>query len=254
MSVVLFANNRVGWRIAELLAAEIIAVVLHPPERRRFGDEIVAAAGVSPDRVFDASHLSGDEVHQALQDLAPTFGVSALFGYLLRPKTIALFPGGCVNLHPSLLPWNRGAHPNVWSIVDRTPAGVTLHHVDPGVDTGDIIAQRTVPVDPVDTGATLYQRLEAACVDLFADTWPAIRAGTARRAQQPADAGSTHRARDLARIDEIELDRAYSGRELIDILRARTFPPYPGAYFRADGRKVHLRVELEYGAADDDGR
>jgi methionyl-tRNA formyltransferase len=254
MSVVLFANNLVGWRIAELLAAEVSAVVLHPLERRRFGDEIVAAAGVPPDRVFDASRLTSDEVHLALEHLAPTFGVSALFGYLLRPETIALFSGGCVNLHPSLLPWNRGAHPNVWCIVDRTPAGVTLHHVDSGIDTGDIIAQRAVRVEPADTGATLYRRLEAACVELFAETWPAVRAGTAPRAPQPADGGSVHRARDLSRINEIELDRVYSGRELIDILRARTFPPYQGAYFRADGRKVYLRVELEYGTGDDDGR
>lgn len=253
MSVVLFANNLVGWRVAELLGAEVAAVVIHPEGRRRYADEIVAAAGVPPERVFDGSRLSADDVHEALRALSPRIGVSALFGYLLRPATLDLFPGGCVNIHPALLPWNRGAHPNVWSIVDGTPAGVTVHHVDAGIDTGDIIAQREVAVESVDTGATLYRKLEAACVDLLAETWPAIKAGTAPRTAQPAGNATSHRLRDVERIDEIGLDRSYSGRELIDILRARTFAPYPGAYIRVDGRKVYLRLELEHESRGDNG-
>lgn len=246
MSVVLFANNRVGWRVAELLAPELSALVIHPEGRRRFTDEIVAAAGLPEDRVFEAPGLSSPEVRSALLALAPQVGVSALFGYLLRPDTLAIFPGGVVNLHPSLLPWNRGAHPNVWSIVEGTPAGATVHYINGGVDTGDVIAQRAVPVEPVDTGETLYHRLEAACVELFRDTWPLIRAGTAPRTPQPAGAPAAHRARDVERIDEIDLDRTYTARALLDLIRARTFPPYRGAYFRVDGRRVGVRVTLEY--------
>ena len=246
MSVVLFANNRVGWRVAELLAPELTALVVHPEERRRFAEEIVAASGLPADRVFDGSRLASSDVHAALRDLAPRLGVSALFGYLLRPATLELFRDGVVNVHPSLLPWNRGAHPNVWSIIDGTPAGATVHYLDAGVDTGDVIAQRQVAVEPVDTGETLYHRLEAACIDLFREAWPAIRAGPATRTPQPAGAPPAHRARDVERIDEIELDRTYTGRALIDLLRARSFPPYRGAWFRVDGRRVGVRIALEY--------
>jgi methionyl-tRNA formyltransferase len=246
MRVVLFANNRVGWQVAELLGPELVALVIHPEGRRRFADEIVAASGLPAERVFDGSQLDRPEVNAALGDLAPQFGVSALFGYLLRPATLEIFPGGVVNVHPSLLPWNRGAHPNVWSIVEGTPAGVTVHYVDNGVDTGDVIAQREVAVEPVDTGESLYRRLEAACVEVFREAWPAIRAGRAPRTAQPAGAGSAHRARDLERIDEIDLDRTYTARALLDLLRARTFPPYRGAYYRADGRRIGVRIALEY--------
>jgi len=151
-----------------------------------------------------------------------------------------------VNIHPALLPYNRGSYPNVWSIVERTPSGVTIHYIDEGIDTGDIIAQCTIPVEPVDTGESLYRKLERAMLDLFQQTWPLIRAGQAPRLSQINAAGTTHRIRDAAQIDEIDLNRMYTARELLDILRARTFLPYPSAYFWHEGRKVYVRVQLEY--------
>jgi methionyl-tRNA formyltransferase len=188
---------------------------------------------------------------EAIRQLRPEIGVSVLFGYILRPDLIDVFPRGVVNLHPSLLPYNRGACPNVWSIVDRTPAGVTLHYVAPGIDTGDVIAQQQVGIEPVDTGASLYRKLEDAGLELFRQTWPAVREAAAPRRPQPAEPATFHRLRDLESIFEIDLGRQYTGRELIDILRARTFAPYPGAFFRAGDRRVHMRLELEYNDAID---
>jgi methionyl-tRNA formyltransferase len=248
MRILFLGNNRVACEIAAWLRAqgeEIVGLVLHPEGRRKFGDEIIQAAGVPRERVFDGARLREPETLAAIRALEPEIGLSVLFGYIVRPEFLALLPAGCVNLHPSLLPYNRGAYPNVWSIVEGTPAGVTLHYIDPGVDTGDIIAQQEVAVEPVDTSATLYEKLERASVELFQATWPAIRAGAAPRTPQPAG-GTSHRVRDVERIDEIRLDETYTGRELIDRLRGRTFPPYKGAYFKADDRKVYLRLELTY--------
>ncbi len=144
------------------------------------------------------------------------------------------------------MPFNRGAHPNVWSIVEDTPAGVTLHYIDEGVDTGDTIAQRRVPIEPIDTGETLYRKLEKACVGLFKEVWPLIRCGKAERIPQRQTGGTFHRIRDTERIDQIDLDSPYTARELINIIRARTFAPYPGAYFCHEGRKAYMRLQLFY--------
>lgn len=256
MRILVFANNKVGWHVVEWLRRQgetLAGLVVHPEQRRRFGPEILAAARLGPEQIFDGSQLDRPEVLAAIADLRPDIGVSAYFGYILRQSLLDLLPAGCVNIHPALLPYNRGANPNVWSIVEGTPAGVTIHYIDRGVDTGDLISQREVAVEPVDTGATLYARLEAASLELFAETWPQLRAGTAPRMPQPSG-GTLHRARDVARIDAIDLDRSYTGRELIDILRARTFPPYPGAYIVRDGRKIFLRLELEYADEPPDAR
>ena len=130
--------------------------------------------------------------------------------------------------------------------MEGTPAGVTLHYVDAGVDTGDIIAQKKVPVEPVDTGETLYRKLEKECVNLFKEMWPLIRTNRAPRFAQPRDAGSYHRIADVEQIDRIDLDRNYTAKELIDIIRARTFPPFRGAFFEHQGKRIYLRLKLLY--------
>jgi methionyl-tRNA formyltransferase len=247
MRVILFANNRLGATVAEFLRLrgdDIAGVVLHPPERRKHGEEILAASGVRPGQELDASRLDRDEVREALAARGADAGVSVMFGYMLRAPIRSLFPRECVNLHPAYLPWNRGAYPNVWSIVERTPAGVTLHYVDEGVDTGDIIAQRRVAVEPHDTGETLYRRLEAASLELFRDAWPLFAEGRAERSPQSGE-GSYHRVKDVEAIDAIDPGRAYAAGELVDILRARTFPPHAGAYLQDGDRRIHVRVELE---------
>jgi methionyl-tRNA formyltransferase len=242
--VLFFGNNALAARVAEYLRAqgdEIAGLVLHPEVKRRGGDEIRRAAGAAD--VYDGSRLAEPDTLRALAGLRAEIGVSVLFGYLLRPQVLELLPKGCVNLHPGYLPWNRGAYPNVWSIVDRTPAGATLHYVDEGIDTGDIVSQRQVEVLPTDTGASLYRRLEEACHAVFVEAWPRLRDGSAPRIPQRGE-GSFHRVRDVEKIDEIDPERAYRAGELIDILRARTFPPYSGAYIRRGSRKVTLRVDL----------
>jgi methionyl-tRNA formyltransferase len=169
-----------------------------------------------------------------------------LFDYIVPPDVMALFPRGVVNLHPSYLPYNRGQYPNVWSIVEGTPAGVTLLFMDRGIDMGDVIAQTQVTVEPVDTGESLYRKLEQAGLELFQAEWPRIASGELTRVAQDPGAGTIHRVRDVEAIDRIDLDATYTGRELLNVLRARTFRPYKGAYFEDAGRRVYLRLELEY--------
>jgi methionyl-tRNA formyltransferase len=249
MRVLFLGNNWVGWQVVCWLreqGEEIVGVVVHPKNKRKYAEEIIHSAQVKADAVFDGACLQKPEVLSVIRELRPDIAVSVFFGYILRPPFLSLLAAGSVNLHPAFLPYNRGVHPNVWSIIDGTPAGVTLHYIDAGVDTGDIIAQRQVDIEPVDTGESLYHKLELACLDVFIGAWPAIRAGNAPRIPQPKDVGSCHRAKDLRTIDEIRLESSYTGKDLINLMRARTFPPHSGPYFWSRGRKVYLRLELAY--------
>jgi len=249
MRILFLGNNWVGWQVLKWLKEQneqIIGLVIHPPEKRRYGDEIVKSSQLNFEHIFDGSELRQRDTLNAIKALQPAIGLSVFFGYILEPEFLAMFPMGVVNLHPAYLPYNQGAYPNVWSIVEGTPAGVTVHHIDSLIDTGDIIARRRLPVEPVDTGETLYRKSEKTCIDLFRDTWPAIRSGAASRIPQRGDEGTYYRLSDVENLDHIDLDRKYTARQLIDIIRARTFPPHPGAYFIHRGRKVYLRLQLLY--------
>lgn len=143
-------------------------------------------------------HVTACEAPITADDPAPAaFDLAISFGYrhLIRDAALEAWRDRLINLHVSLLPWNRGADPNFWAAHDGTPGGVSIHYIDEGIDTGDLIAQREVPFEAGDTLATSYARLQAQMLDLFAQTWPAIRAGTAPRHRQ-AGAGTHHRARD----------------------------------------------------------
>jgi methionyl-tRNA formyltransferase len=245
--ILYLANNLVGLRVLEFLKGrgeEIAGLVVHPPGKQKCATDILAASGLPENRIFHGETLGEARTLEAIAALGADIGVSVFFGYILRAPLLRMLPSGCINLHPALLPFNRGSYPNVWSIVDGTPAGVTLHYIDEGVDTGDIIAQREVAALPSDTGESLYRKLEEACVDLFQETWPAIRAGNPPRAPQPSEGGTTHRMKDVDRIDRIELDKSYPARELIDVIRARTFAGHRGAYFEKNGKRVYMRIQL----------
>jgi methionyl-tRNA formyltransferase len=253
MRIVYMGNNWVGWQVLEWLldrGETLAGLIIHPESKQKFTDEMLAAANLPEDRVFDGSQLRQPEVIESIRALQPDLGLSILFDYILKPKFLDLFSQGVVNLHPSLLPYNRGQYPNVWSIVEGTPSGVTLHYIDQGIDTGDLIAQETVEVESVDTGKTLYHKLEQTSVALFQKMWPQIKSGSAPRQTQGGEEGTYHRTRDVEQIDSIDLDQTYRAGDLIDILRARTFPPYTGAYFEAGGRRVYMRLELEYEEAE----
>lgn len=256
MRLVVFCNNWVGWQILRFLIDEgetVVGVVIHSKERSRYRDEILKECKRLRDVwIIEGTRLRDKETVTALQNLRPDVGVSAYFGYIIPPSILSIFPQGVINLHPGLLPYNRGAYPNVWSIVDETPAGVTLHYVDEGIDTGDILAQVEEEVLPTDTGETLYHRLERAALSLFRKSWPQFKQSQLKPIPQSPDVGTYHRRVDVKTIDRIDLDKEYRAKDLINILRARTFPPHPGAYFEVGGKRVYIRVTLEEVEANGD--
>lgn len=255
MKVVLLADAWVGEQVARILReqeADVVGLVLHPREKQRNGGAIVDALGIDPANVMESGRLHDDEPFTRLEAWKPDIIVAAWYGHILKKRVLHLPPGGCINLHPSYLPYNRGKFPNVWAIIDGTPAGATIHYMDEGVDTGDVILRSAVPITATDTGETLYGRLQKSCVAMFGEAWPMLMTGTAPRIRQDAlpDRATSHRERDVVDVDAIDLDKSYVARDLLNLLRARTFSPHPAAYFVDDGRRVYVRTHLEIADGD----
>lgn len=229
MRCVLLANNRLGERVARYLAdrGDLVGRVLHDVERRK-GFEVPGGFGVP--------HWTWPDGEAGARDLVPDVVLSVLFGHLLPASWLELASWRALNLHPGLLPFNAGAAPNVWPLVDGTPAGTTLHVMVPALDAGDVVDQVEVPTYPDDTAERLYHRLEDASEALFRRVWPEI-GDSEPRPQGPG--GSFHRLSELTELDPRPDDLG-----VIDRLRARTFGPY-GAEYEVDGRRYRVRVEIE---------
>ena len=125
------------------------------------------------------------------------FLISYGYRHILKETERRPYKDRALNLHISLLPWNRGADPNFWSFFDDTPKGVSIHHLDQGVDTGDLIAQREYVFGENETLATSYAKLQTEIQKLFwSEVWPAMERGTLPRIPQKAG-GSIHKKKDL---------------------------------------------------------
>ncbi|PIR53264.1 hypothetical protein COU76_02120 [Candidatus Peregrinibacteria bacterium CG10_big_fil_rev_8_21_14_0_10_49_10] len=250
MKIFLLANQWPGWKVAEFLAGqeedEIVGLCLHKPNRQKGVEKIIAATGLPPERIYTAPDLRDPEKLQEIQALGADICIAAFWYYILKPDFLALFPHGTINFHPGYLPYNRGMNPDVWPFVDGSPAGVTLHYIDEEVDTGDIVAQRKVELEPVDNDKSLYNKTLREIVDLFKDTWPIIRTGNVQPVKQDDSIATKHKEEDRYIIEKLNLDAPTTGRKFLDLLRGRTFRPYPSCYFEENGKKVYVRAELCY--------
>ncbi|WP_449063264.1 formyltransferase family protein [Planomonospora algeriensis] len=250
MRIILFCNDRSGLEIAAWLRgrpdADIAAVVLNAPGRRpRRADEI---RGLFPDLdrlglVLTGDMLGNEEVLRRIEGLGAELGVSLFFAHIFTLDVMKAFPRGIVNLHPSLLPYNRGRQPAVWSIIDGTPAGVTLHMIDEGIDTGPVLAQQEVAVHPHDTGSSLYRRLEEAAVELFLRTWPALRDDTIVPVEQDHGRATGHAITEFEELGHLDPDQMMPVGRVIDILRARCFNRDDCVRLRTPGGTVRLFLE-----------
>lgn len=151
-------------------------------------------------RAFDVFSREDKLSLTEIKEISPGWIISYGYRHIISPDILNTFPHRVINLHLSYLPWNRGAHPNFWSIYEGTPSGVTIHEIDPGLDTGPILVQRMVEFDwSRDTLQTSYDKLRQSIEELFIESWPAISEGRMVATPQKGS-GSTHRKRELESI------------------------------------------------------
>ncbi len=161
---------------------------------------------------------------------------------------------GFINIHTSFLPYNRGANPNVWSIINDDPAGVTIHQIDKGIDTGRILAQGQYRRTQIDTGETLYKKLEELSLKLFFGWWPDASNYMMKNDAMPPSIDQnilnklhyglkTNKRIDLDKVQNLantfRKPQLEIVQQAIDIMRACTFSGYTGAYItEEDGSKT----------------
>lgn len=187
--------------------------------------------------------LKETEAMDQLRTWSPDLIVVAAFGQILKPDVLNLPEHGCLNVHASLLPRWRGAAPIQAAILhgDRE-TGVTIMRMDPGLDTGPILSQRSIPIKPADTAGSLSERLASLGAALLVDTLPPYLTGELQ--PRPQDEEMATYA-PMLRKQEGELDFEQPARQLARKVRA--FNPWPGTFtfWKGNRLKVHRATAEE---------
>jgi methionyl-tRNA formyltransferase len=195
---------------------------------------------LQPEKVRDGTLCT------ALAALKPDALAVAAYGRILGKDLLTLAPHGAINVHGSLLPKYRGAAPIQWAVANGEPeTGVTIMQMDEGLDTGDMLLQRALPIGPDDTADSLAPRLAALGGEALVEALALLEAG--RITPVPQDAGGATLAPILTKEDgRVDWSRPASA----IASRLRGFTPWPGAWTTLDGRTVKLlEVEVAQGAA-----
>lgn len=245
---------RVALAGDRLLAVEVLEVLLAHgtppvallvPTRGTHRADLEQRTGLPRERILVGPQFRAPEGIRLLRDLELDYLLSIHFPYVVPPEVLAIPSSGCLNLHPALLPYNRGWHTPSWAILDQTPAGATLHHMTEALDAGDIVGQRPVEVRPDDTADSLYQRLLATELALFEEHWPTLAAGSTPRTPQPSGVGTAHAKADLAAHQVLDLESIRPVGDVLRTLRALTTNRLDeAAYFEVDGARFHVQVTI----------
>jgi methionyl-tRNA formyltransferase len=218
----------------------VVGVVLNHRElsdtRRwyRSTADIACGAGVP---VLSFQTINSPAAVDAVRALAPDIQACVFYDEIFRGEFLAIPSLGTLNMHMALAEEYRGRFPCNYAILNgESRTGVTLHYVDEGVDSGDIVADVEVAISQDDTAQSLYDRCTEAGIELFREHFPKVLDGTAKaRPQEPKPGMRTYGRKDLPAK---EIDFSLTGREIYDFVRALTFPPFEPPHFFIGDRKM----------------
>jgi methionyl-tRNA formyltransferase len=202
--------------------------------------------------VHQPEKIRSTEAQTLLEKLAPDCIVIIAYGQIIPARLLSIPKYGWINLHASLLPKYRGAAPINWAIVNgETRTGVTSMRIDAGMDTGEMLLQHEIEIDPKETAPELSARLAEAGAPLMVETLRGVVAGTL--SGRPQDNSKATYA-PLLKKEDGRLDWNCSAQDIYN--RIRGFTPWPGAYSTFRGKTCHLWGEpvSKQTGSDDSGR
>ncbi|KPJ87096.1 MAG: hypothetical protein AMJ53_18660 [Gammaproteobacteria bacterium SG8_11] len=245
--VIFCGGKNIGCGVLEALIAEpntdVVAVFVNPDSdvaKDRWHESATEIAYQHMIPVYAPHSINSPASRQLLKELAPDYIVVTFYDQILAPAIIDIPTAGAINLHMALTQDYRGCYSTTWALIAGAPeTGVTLHWIDEGIDSGDIIAQVKHEIEPDDTGRSLYLTLTQLGIDLFRREWPRVLSGTAERTPQHT----------LGRYFKREFPShdvtAHMGRRNWDNwVRALTFYPFPRPYFQL-GERIFEIVEVD---------
>ena len=186
--------------------------------------------------VYQPVKVKTPEFVEVLKKEAPDAIVVIAFGQILSKEILDLPKYGCVNIHASLLPKYRGAAPIQWAVIDgEKETGVTTMMMDVGLDTGDILETKVIPLDPKETSGSLFEKLSEAGGPLILSTLEKLEKGTITRTPQ-GESGTSYAKMLTKTLGDINWTMSASAIERL----IRGLNPWPSAYTFYNGKTLKI--------------
>lgn len=220
---------------------EVTAVVTQPDKPKGRGKEMAASPVKERALTYGIPVLTPVKIKAAeavaqLREYPADIFVVAAFGQILSEEILRMPKYGCVNIHASLLPKYRGAAPIQWSIIDgERETGVTIMQMDRGLDTGDILFQKKVPITPEDTGESLFDKLAEAGRALIVEALEKIEKGDVHPVKQD-DSKSCYAKMLNKAVGKIDWNK--SAPEIERLIRGLN--SWPSAYTEYQGKQLKI--------------
>ncbi|AJE04534.1 methionyl-tRNA formyltransferase [Geobacter pickeringii] len=220
---------------------DVLAVVTQPDRPKGRGQKLVpppvkALAQEHGIPVIQPLKVRAPEVVEQIRALRPDLIVVVAFGQILPQSLLDIPKHGCINIHASLLPRYRGAAPINWCLVNgETETGITTMQMDAGLDTGDMLVKRAIPIDPDEDAQALHDRLSCLGADTIDETLDRLAAGTLTREKQD-DALSCYAP--MLKKETGHIDWTKAAQEIKNLVRGLT--PWPGAFTSLHGKTLKI--------------
>jgi methionyl-tRNA formyltransferase len=246
-----FAGDRnIGVAALRLLldnGIEPVGLMLSGRERQTHAVELRAMCCHLPEEnVLHGVAFRTEEGMAALRALDLDYVLCVHFPYIVPPAALAIPRVGFLNLHPAFLPFGRGWHTVTWAILEDHPIGATLHFMDEGVDTGDIILQRPLEVTAAETAEMVYPRVKELEVRVLEEALPMLLSLNPPRMAQDRGAGSTHLRGDLLYPAVQKIESSPAADAVLRKLRALTTGQLQeAAYVEVNGRRYRIQVRID---------
>lgn len=242
MKIVFMGTPQFSVGILEAVHKEYgVSLVVTQPDKKVGRKQVVTMSPVKEKAielgidVFQPKSIRQDD--SKIIDLNPDLIITAAYGQFIPSSVLDTPRLGAINVHGSLLPELRGGAPIQRSIKrNYAETGITIMYMAMKMDSGDIIAQRSIPIEKDDTSGTLFEKLSIVGKHLLIDTLPSIIDGSARRIKQ--DESKVTYAYNLNKEEE-HLDFSLT-KELLDC-QLRAFLPEPACYVLIDSLRLKIR-------------
>src|SRR6056297_723357 len=254
MKILFFGTPEFSLKSLEVLDKhhQVLLVVTQPDKRKGRGKKIqmtpvkeyAQKAGIP---VFQPANVNSADSISFIKEFSPDIAVVVAYGQIISSHILDLPKLGCYNIHASLLPSYRGAAPINSAIINGdTKTGVTIMKMDKGMDTGDILISRDIPLDYSDTAGLLHDRLSILGSEAMQEAIEILQNGKASFIRQNENL-ATYAPKMSKKTGEIIWSK--SAEEIRNLIRGLN--PWPLAFTYCNGVKMKI-LEADYVKCEDD--